>query len=164
MSSPIINSAKRKSRRAQDPTWNKGPAEIRRMLTEKTVLADDWPRRFHRGRSLQGRGRQHHPRSLSTRTKAAICEDVPLLERVLASRSWPLRRRRSKQRAGAGSKSCPHFPGTDQREYRVLKPLAPALGEEEEIRIPGPWSEEFEGVDQIPEARGSTAETKKKTA
>ena len=90
--------------------WNKGPDLIRRMLTEKTVRADD-RRALFVGAGATKKRAASSSAICSTKTKAAGCKTYRSLKASSAKNS-PWKLRLSRPKVGAGSKRRSIFPGT----------------------------------------------------
>jgi ParB family chromosome partitioning protein len=110
--------------------WNKGPAEIRRMLTERTVQADDRRAVFIGAEAYKAAG-GIIIRDLFDEDEGGYLQDVPLLERLvgekLAAEAETIR-----AEGWAWIEAAVDFPWNHHRDFRVLKPISPALNEQEE--------------------------------
>jgi ParB family chromosome partitioning protein len=113
--------------------WNKSPDTIRRMLTEKTVRADD-PRALFVGADAYKAAGGIIIRDLFDEDDGGYLQDIPLLEKLvqekLAAEAEAVR-----AEGWAWVEAAVDFPWNHQREHRRLKPLAPALNDEEQEKF-----------------------------
>ena len=109
--------------------WNKGPDTIRRMLTEKTVRADD-PRALFIGAEAYKAAGGIIIRDLFDEDDGGYLQDVPLLER-LVNETLAAEAEMVKAEGWGWVEAAIDFPWNHQRDLRRLKPLAPALTDKE---------------------------------
>ena len=128
--------------------WNKGPDAIRRMLTEKTVRADDRRALFIGAEAYKAAGGLIL-RDLFDEDDGGWLQDVPLLE-TLVSEKLAAEAATIKEEGWGWVEAAVDFPWNHQRAYRPLKPIAPALTDAEEAEFEAVTSE-FEELDSTPE-------------
>ena len=138
--------------------WNKGPDAIRRMLTEKTVRADDRRALFVGAEAYKAAGGLIL-RDLFDEDDGGWLQDVPLLE-TLVSEKLAAEAATIKEEGWGWVEAAVDFPWNHQRAYRPLKPIAPALTDAEEAEFEA-LTAEFEELDSTPEDELS-AEAKKR--
>lgn len=128
--------------------WNKDARAIRRLLTEKTVRADD-ARAVFIGADVYEAADGIILRDLFDEDDGGYWQNVPLLEKLV----------REKLDAAAAAvkaegwgwvEAAVDFPWNHQRNYRALKPIAPALSEDgqEQFEALSNEYEELDGVDE----------------
>ena len=110
--------------------WNKGADAIRRMLTETTVQADDRRARFVGADAYKAAGGVII-RDLFDEDDGGWLQDVPLLERLVAEK-LAAAAETVKAEGWGFVEAAVDFPWNHHREYRPLKPIAPALTDAEE--------------------------------
>ena len=110
--------------------WNKGPDAIRRMLTEKTVRADD-PRALFVGADAYKVAGGIIIRDLFDEDDGGYLQDVPLLEKLVQDK-LAAEAETVKAEGWGWVEAAIDFPWNHQRDFRSLKPLAPALSDEEQ--------------------------------
>ena len=111
-------------------SWNKGPDAIRRMLTEKTVRADDRRALFVGAEAYKAAGGLII-RDLFDEDDGGWLQDVPMLEKLVAEK-LAAEADTIKAEGWGWVEAAVDFPWNHERNYRALKPLAPALSEEEQ--------------------------------
>ena len=109
--------------------WNRGPDAIRRMLTEKTVRADDRRALFVGAEAYKEAG-GIILRDLFDEDEDGWLQDVPLLEK-LAGEKLAAEAGTIKAEGWAWVEAAIDFPWNHQRDYKPLKPISPALSDEE---------------------------------
>ena len=128
--------------------WNKGPNDIRRMLTEKTVRADDRRALFIGADAYKAAGGLIL-RDLFDEDDGGWLQDVPLLEKLVTEK-LTAEAAAIKAEGWGWVEAAIDFPWNHQRNYGVLKPLSPALSDEESAEFEA-LTAEFEELDQTPE-------------
>ncbi len=128
--------------------WNKGPDAIRRMLTEKTVRADD-RRALFVGAEAYKKAGGIILRDLFAEDEDGWLQDVPLLEK-LAGEQLSIEAAAIKAEGWGWVEAAIDFPWNHHRAFRLLKPLSPALTDEEAAEFEA-LTAEFEELDQTPE-------------
>ena len=128
--------------------WNKGPDAIRRMLTEKTVRADDRRALFIGAEPYKTAGGLIL-RDLFDEDDGGWLQAVPLLE-TLVSEKLAAEATTIKAEGWGWVEAAVDFPWNHQRAYRPLKPIAPALTDSEEAEFEAVTAE-FEELDSTPE-------------
>ncbi len=113
--------------------WNKGPDAIRRMLTEKTVHASDRRALFIGADAYKTAG-GIIIRDLFDQDDGGYLQDVTLLER-LVSEKLAAEADTVKGEGWAWVEAAVDFPWNHQRDFRALKPIAPALTEDQEEQL-----------------------------
>jgi ParB family transcriptional regulator, chromosome partitioning protein len=110
--------------------WNKGPDQIRRLLTEKSVSLDDKRTLFIGVETYQAAGGAIEC-DLFAEEDDGYMIDVPLVEKLVAEK---LAAEAEKIRAEgwAWLEHALDFPWNHHRDYRAITPLAPALGADEQ--------------------------------
>ncbi len=110
-------------------TWNKGPDQIRRMLTEKSVSTDDKRVRFLGTDAYTAAGGAIE-RDLFSGEDDGYLLDVALLDRLVLER---LAAESEQVRAEGWDwvETAVDFPWNQSREFRAIAPVAPALTQEE---------------------------------
>ena len=113
--------------------WNKGPNDIRRMLTETTVKADDRRALFIGAEAYKAAG-GIIIRDLFEEDDGGYLQDPALLNRLVEEK---LQAEADKLRAeGWKWTECSiDFPWNHKRDYVVIKPIAPALDEKEQEEL-----------------------------
>ncbi|MGO9474453.1 MAG: ParB N-terminal domain-containing protein [Rhodomicrobium sp.] len=113
--------------------WNKGPNEIRRMLTEKTVRADDRRALFIGAEAYKAVG-GIIIRDLFEEDDGGYLQDPALLNRLVEEK---LQAEADKLRAeGWKWAECSiDFPWNHKRDYVVIKPATPALDDKEQEEL-----------------------------
>ena len=138
--------------------WNKGPDTIRRMLTEKTVRADD-PRALFIGAEAYKAAGGIIIRDLFDEDDGGYLQDVPLLER-LVNEKLAAEAEFVKAEGWGWVEAAIDFPWNHQRDYRRLKPLAPALSDEEQEKFEA-LSAEYEELASLDEDEGGEDTTRR---
>ena len=128
--------------------WNSGPDAIRRMLTEKTVRADDRRALFVGAEAYKEAG-GIILRDLFAEDEDGWLQDVPLLEK-LAGEKLTAEAGTIKAEGWGWVEAAIDFPWNHLRAYRPLKPISPALSDEEEAEFEA-LSAEFEELDSTPD-------------
>ena len=113
--------------------WNKGPETIRRMLTEKTVRADDARAVFVGAEAYQAAG-GIIIRDLFDEDDGGYLQDVPLLEKLVQEK-LAAEAETIKAEGWGWVEAAIDFPWNHHRDYRSLKPLSPALSDEEQEKF-----------------------------
>ena len=113
--------------------WNKGPDAIRRMLTEKTVHASDRRALFIGAEAYKAAG-GIIIRDLFDEDDGGYLQDVPLLER-LVSEKLAAEAETIKAEGWGWIEAAVDFPWNHQRDFRALKPISPALTEDQEEQL-----------------------------
>ena len=118
---------------AINTTWNKSADQIRRMLTEKSVSADDKRVRFI-GTDAYQRAGGAIERDLFSGQDDGYLIDVALVDRLVSEQ---LAAEAGKIRAEGWSwvESAVDFPWNQRREFRAITPVTPALTDEEEEEV-----------------------------
>ena len=119
--------------------WNKGPDLIRRMLTEKTVHAGDRRALFVGAEAYKAAG-GIIVRDLFDEDDGGWLQDVPLLEQLVGEK-LAAAAEAIKAEGWAWVETAVDFPWNHQRAYRALKPVAPALGDDEDEKLKALYSE-----------------------
>ncbi|MGB0083988.1 MAG: ParB/RepB/Spo0J family partition protein [Rhodomicrobiaceae bacterium] len=136
--------------------WNKGPEAIRRLLTEKTVRADD-PRALFIGAEAYKAAGGIIIRDLFDEDDGGYLQDVPLLEKLvhetLAAEAEMIR-----AEGWGWVEAAIDFPWNHQRDFRRLKPLAPALSDEEREKFEA-LSAEYDELASLEEDENSESAT-----
>ena len=110
--------------------WNKGADAIRRMLTEKTVRASDRRALFIGAEAYKAAGGLII-RDLFDEDEGGWLQDVPLLERLVSEKLEA--QAEAVEAEGWGFvEAALDFAWNHHRDYKALKPIAPALSEGEE--------------------------------
>ena len=122
--------------------WNKGPNSIRRMLTEKTVRADD-RRALFVGADAYKEAGGLIIRDLFDEDEGGWLQDVPLLE-SLVSEKLAVEAAIIKTEGWRWIEAAVDFPWNHQRNYRALKPTAPALTDKEQAELEALMTEQGE--------------------
>ena len=138
--------------------WNKDPKTIRRMLTEKTVRADD-PRALFIGAEAYKSAGGIIIRDLFDEDDGGYLQDVPLLER-LVNETLAAEAEFVKAEGWGWVEAALDFPWNHQRTYRRLKPLAPALSDEEQEKFEA-FSAEYEELASLDEDEGGEDTTRR---
>ena len=138
--------------------WNKGPEAIRRLLTEKTVRADD-PRALFIGAEAYKAAGGIIIRDLFDEDDGGYLQDVPLLEK-LVNETLAAEAEFVKAEGWGWVEAAIDFPWNHQRAYRRLKPLAPALSDEEQEKFEA-LSAEYEELASLDEDEGSEDTTRR---
>ena len=136
--------------------WNSGPDAIRRMLTEKTVRADDRRALFVGAEAYKEAG-GIILRDLFAEDEDGWLQDVPLLEK-LAGEKLTVEAGTIKAEGWGWVDAAIDFPWNHLRAYKPLKPISPALSDEEAAEFEA-LSAEFEELDSTPDDE-LTAEAK----
>ena len=136
--------------------WNSGPDAIRRMLTEKTVRADDRRALFVGAEAYKEAG-GIILRDLFAEDEDGWLQDVPLLEK-LAGEKLTVEAGTIKAEGWGWVDAAIDFPWNHLRAYKPLKPVSPALSDEEAAEFEA-LSAEFEELDSTPDDE-LTAEAK----
>ena len=110
--------------------WDKGPDAIRRMLTEKTVRADD-PRALFVSADAYKAAGGIIIRDLFDEDDGGYLQDVPRLEKLVHEK-LAAEAETVKAEGWGWVEAAIDFPWNHQRDFRSLKPLAPALSDEEQ--------------------------------
>lgn len=126
--------------------WNKGPDAIRRMLTEKTVHASDRRALFIGADAYKAAG-GIIIRDLFDEDDGGYLQDVPLLER-LVSEKLAAEAETIKAEGWGWVEAAVDFPWGHKRDFRALKPIAPALTEDQEERLEN-LQNEFETLEEM---------------
>ena len=113
--------------------WNKGPDAIRRMLTEKTVHAGDRRALFIGADAYKAAG-GIIIRDLFDEDEGGYLQDVPLLER-LVSEKLAAEAETIKAEGWGWVEAAVDFPWNHRRDFRTLKPISPALTEDQEEQL-----------------------------
>ena len=111
-------------------TWNKGPDEIRRTPTEKSVSTDDKRVRFLPARTPTPRRAARSSATSFPARMTATCS----MSRCSTGWSWNAslpNPSRSVPKAGTGSRPPLIFPGTRAVNSGAIAPVSPALTQEE---------------------------------
>ncbi len=127
--------------------WNSGPDAIRRMLTEKTVRADDRRALFVGAEAYKEAG-GIILRDLFAADEDGWLQDVPLLEK-LAGEKLTVEAGTIKAEGWGWVEAAIDFPWNHHRAFRPLKPILPALSDEEVAEFEA-LTAEFEELDQTP--------------
>ena len=128
--------------------WNKTPETIRRLLTEKAVRADDTRALFIGTEAYQAAG-GIILRDLFDEDDGGYLQDVPLLER-LAQEKLATEADNVKAEGWGWVEAAIDFPWNHQRDYRRLKPLSPALSDDEQEKFEA-LSAEFDQLEALDE-------------
>ena len=136
--------------------WNSGPDAIRRMLTEKTVRADDRRALFVGAEAYKEAG-GIILRDLFAEDEDGWLQDVPLLEK-LAGEKLTVEAGTIKAEGWGWVDAAIDFPWNHLRAYKPLKPISPALSDKEAAEFEA-LSAEFEELDSTPDDE-LTAEAK----
>jgi ParB family transcriptional regulator, chromosome partitioning protein len=110
--------------------WNNRPDQIRRMLTEKSVPADDKRALFIGADAYLASGGAIE-RDLFSEEGEGYLLDVALVER-LVSEKLTAEAKRIKAEGWAWVEHAAEFPWNHRRDYRAINPVAPALTDEDE--------------------------------
>lgn len=113
--------------------WNNGADTIRRLLTEKTVRADDRRALFIHAEAYKAAGGMII-RDLFDADDGGWLQDVPLLEK-LVSEKLAAKAETIKAEGWGWVEAAIDFPWNHQRDFRALKALAPALSTEDQERF-----------------------------
>jgi ParB family chromosome partitioning protein len=125
--------------------WNKGADAIRRMLTEKTVHAADRRALFVGADAYKAAG-GIIIRDLFDEDEGGYLQDVPLLER-LVSEKLAAEAEAIKAEGWGWVEAAVDFPWNHHREFRTLKPISPALTEDQEKQLQA-LLDELEALDE----------------
>ncbi len=128
--------------------WNKGADAIRRLLTEKTVHAQDRRAIFVGAEAYKAAG-GIIIRDLFDEDDGGWLQDVPLLERLVAEK-LSAEAAAVKAEGWRWVEVALDFPWNHERAYRPLKPIAPALTDAEETEFEALVAE-FEELESTPE-------------
>ena len=110
-------------------SWNKGPENIRRLLTEKSVSTDDKRARFIGTDAYLAAGGAIE-RDLFSEEDEGYLLDVALVER-LVSEKLAAQAAQVRAEGWAWVETAPEFPWNHRREFRAITPVTPALSDEE---------------------------------
>ena len=125
--------------------WNKGADAIRRMLTEKTVHAGDRRAIFVSADAYKAAG-GIIIRDLFDDDEGGYLQDVPLLER-LVSEKLAAEAEALKAEGWGWVEAAVDFPWNHHRDFRALKPLSPALTEDQDRQLQA-LLDELEALDE----------------
>ena len=125
--------------------WNKGADAIRRMLTEKTVHAGDRRAIFVGADAYKAAG-GIIIRDLFDDDEGGYLQDVPLLER-LVSEKLAAEAEALKAEGWGWVEAAVDFPWNHHRDFRALKPLSPALTEDQDRQLQA-LLDELEALDE----------------
>jgi ParB family chromosome partitioning protein len=125
--------------------WNKGADAIRRMLTEKTVHAGDRRALFVGADAYKAAG-GIIIRDLFDEDDGGYLQDVPLLE-CLVSEKLAAEAETVKAEGWGWIEAAVDFPWNHHQDFRTLKPISPALTEEQERQLQA-LLDELEALDE----------------
>ena len=125
--------------------WNKGADAIRRMLTEKTVHAGD-RRALFVGADIYKAAGGIIIRDLFDEDDGGYLQDVPLLER-LVSEKLAAEADAIKAEGWGWVDAAVDFPWNHHRDFKALKPISPALTEDQEKQLQA-LLDELEALDE----------------
>ena len=125
--------------------WNKGADAIRRMLTEKTVHAGDRRALFVSADAYKTAG-GIIIRDLFDEDDGGYLQDVPLLER-LVSEKLAAEAEALKAEGWGWVEAAVDFPWNHHRDFRALKPVSPALTEDQDKQLQA-LLDELEALDE----------------
>lgn len=128
--------------------WNKGTDQIRRLLTEKSVSVDDKRALFIGTEAYQAAGGAIE-RDLFGEDADGYMIDVPLVEKLVAEK-LAAEADNIRAEGWAWVETAIDFPWNHHRDYRAIKPIAPALSDDEQ--------EEYENLDQERDEYDAVAE------
>ena len=125
--------------------WNKGPDAIRRMLTEKTVQAGDRRAIFIGADAYKAAG-GIIIRDLFDEDDGGYLQDVPLLERLVGEK-LAAEADAIKAEGWGWVETAVDFPWNHHRDFRALKPISPALTEDQDVQLQA-LLDELEALDE----------------
>ena len=129
-------------------SWNKGPENIRRLLTEKSVSTDDKRARFIGTDAYLAAGGAIE-RDLFSEEDEGYLLDVALVER-LVSEKLAAEAAQVRAEGWAWVETAPEFPWNHRRELRAITPVTPALSDEEAEEAEA-LAQEFDELDSARE-------------
>jgi ParB family chromosome partitioning protein len=138
--------------------WNKDARAIRRLLTEKTVRTDDARAVFVGAEAYEAAG-GIILRDLFDKDDGGYWQDVPLLEKLVREK-LDAAAEAIKAEGWSWVEAAVDFPWNHHRNFRKLKPLAPALGDEEQDQFDA-LSTEYEELDGLDEEERDETLTKR---